>query len=135
MCSSDLISSSLGTDLVDSGNAESLARSLFLVRSRCAGIPHRTSICIVPNLTALQACRTCLLSYRPRRGANGGSLTSVGCLWSSLWSVRSWALSSSWTSWCTLGRHVVRENTTATLPLGNGLPLHVSQLNTLVLNS
>jgi hypothetical protein len=31
--------------------------------------------------------------------------------------------------------HVARTNTAATLPLGNGLPLQISQLNTLVFNS
>jgi hypothetical protein len=32
----------------------------------------------MPNLTALKACRACLLSCRPRWGASGGSLMSVG---------------------------------------------------------
>jgi hypothetical protein len=34
----------------------------------------------------------------------------------------------------TLGRHVARADTTATLPLGNGLPLQISKLNMLVFN-
>jgi hypothetical protein len=32
----------------------------------------------MPNMTALEACRACLLSCRPRWGASGDSLTSVG---------------------------------------------------------
>jgi hypothetical protein len=31
--------------------------------------------------------------------------------------------------------YVARANTAATLPMGNGLPLQISQLNTLVFNS
>jgi hypothetical protein len=56
----------------------------------------------VPNLTALKACRASLLSCRPRRGASGDILTSGRCPWRPMWSVLSWAWSSSWSSWCTL---------------------------------
>jgi hypothetical protein len=91
------ISSSLSTYLVDSGNVESLARgwSLLLVLSRCVQIAHRTSICIVPNLTTLEACGACTMSCRSRWGASGGSLTSVWSLWSPLWCILSWVRSSS----------------------------------------
>jgi hypothetical protein len=101
---------------------------------RCVGNPLRTSISVVPNLTTLEASGDCTLSYGSRRGANGGSLTSVWCMWSPLWCILSWTLSSR-TSWCTLGWNITRTNVTAPLPLSNSLPLHLSQLNTLVLNS
>jgi hypothetical protein len=32
----------------------------------------------MPNLTALEACRACLLSCRPRRGASGGQPDECG---------------------------------------------------------
>jgi hypothetical protein len=39
------------------------------------------------------------------------------------------------TSWCTLGWNIARMDATAPLPLGDSLPLHLAQLNTLVFNS
>jgi hypothetical protein len=101
----------------------------------CAGNPLWTSIGIVPNLTALEACGDCTLSCRSCRGANGGSLTSMWSLWSPLWCILSWTWYSSRTSWCTLGWNIARTDATAPLSLGNSLPLHLSQLNTLVFNS
>jgi hypothetical protein len=62
--------------LVDSGNAESLARcwslllALDIISSGCGGDPLRTSIGVVPNLTTLEASGDCTLSYR-----------LVGCQW------------------------------------------------------
>jgi hypothetical protein len=134
-CDVSTIRSSICADLINPGNRVSLARSLLLVLSWCTRIPHRTSISIVPNLTALEACRACLLSCRPHRGASGGSLMSVMRLWSPLWSILSWTWSTSLTSWGTLRRNVARSNTAATLSLCNGLPLQITQLNTLVFNS
>jgi hypothetical protein len=101
----------------------------------CAGNPLRTSIGVVPNLTTFEASGDYTLSCRSRRGASGGSLTSVWGLWSPLWCILSWVLPSSRTSWCTLGWNIARTDATAPLPLGNNLPLHLSQLNTLVFNS
>jgi hypothetical protein len=66
----NLISSSISTDLVDSGNAESLARSwslllaLDIASSGCVGNPLRTSIGVVPNLTTLEASGDCTLSCK-----------------------------------------------------------------------
>jgi hypothetical protein len=53
--------------------------ALNLSSSRCVGDPLWTSIGIVPNLTTLEASGDCTLSCRSRRGASGGSLTSVYC--------------------------------------------------------
>jgi hypothetical protein len=84
----NLISSSISTDLVDSGNAESLARSwslllaLDIASNRSVGDPLRTSIDVVPNLTTLEASGDCTPSCRSLQGASGGSLTSVWSLWS-----------------------------------------------------
>jgi hypothetical protein len=103
--------------------------------SGCVGNPLRTSIGIVSNHTILEACGGCTLFYRSHRVASGGSLTSVWSPWSPLWCILSWALSSSRTSWCTLGWNIERTNATAPLPLGDSFPLHLTQLNTLVFNS
>jgi hypothetical protein len=107
----------------------------LLALDGCAGNPLRTSIGIVPNLTTLEASGDCTLSCRSRRGASGGSQTSVRSLWSPLWCILSWALSSSRTSWCTLGWNIARTDAAAPLPLGNSLHLHLTQLNTLVFNT
>jgi hypothetical protein len=101
---------SISTDLIDSGNAESLARtwSLLLVLDGCTGNPLRTNISIVPNLTTLIACGACNLSCGSRRGASGGSLTSVWSLWGPLRCILSWTLTSSSTSPCTLRQNIAR---------------------------
>jgi hypothetical protein len=105
-----------------------------LLRARVLGILW-TSIDIVPNLTTLEASGDCILSCRSHRGASGSSLTSVWSLWSPLWCVLSWSLPSSRMSWCTLGWNIARTDATAPLPLSDSLPLHLTQLNTLVFNS
>jgi hypothetical protein len=73
------------------------------------------------SLTALVACGACTLACEPRRGASGGSLTS---LWSPLRCKLSWALTSSSMRRCTLGWNIARTNATAPLTLGDHLPLH-----------
>jgi hypothetical protein len=127
--------------LVDSGNAESLARywslllALDIASSGCVGDPLGTSVGVVPNLTTLEASGDCTVSCWSHRGASGGTLTSVWSMWSCLWCILSWPLPSSKTSWCTLGWNIARMDATAPLPLGDSLLLHLTQLNTLVFNS
>jgi hypothetical protein len=131
--------------IVDFGNAESLARSrslllaLNVASSGGVGVPLRTSISVVPNLTTLEASGDCTLSSRSRGGASGGSLTSMWSLRSRLWCILSRSLvgllPSSRMSWCTLGWNIAKSDATARLSLGDSLPLHLAQLNTFVFNS
>jgi hypothetical protein len=103
--------------------AESLARSRSLLLSLnvasggCVGVPLRTSVGVVPNLTTLEASGDCTLS-------------SMWSLRSHVWCILSRSLvgllPSSRTSWCTLGWNIARTDATAPLPLGDGLPLHLA---------
>jgi hypothetical protein len=114
--------------------------ALRITTSRCVGVPLRTNISIVTNLTTLEACGACssALASRSRWGV-GGSLTSMWSLWCRLWCLLSRSLvgllPSSRTSWCTLGWSIGRADATAPLSLGDSLPLHLAQLNTFVFNS
>ena len=59
---------SISTDLINPGNAESLAKSwsLLLVLDGGTSNPLWTNIGIVLSLTALVACGACTLSCEPR---------------------------------------------------------------------
>jgi hypothetical protein len=105
--------------------------ALNIASSGCVGDPLQTSFAVMPNLTTLEASGDCTLSYRSRQGASGDNLTNV---WS-LWCILSWSLPSSRTSWCILGWNIARTDGTTPLPMGDSLPLHLTQLNTFVFNS
>jgi hypothetical protein len=127
--------------LVDSGNAESLARcwslllAMDIASSGCVRVLVQTSIDIVSHLTTLEASGDSTVSCRSRRGVSGGSLMSMWSLWSPLCCILSWSLSSSRMSRCTLGWNIASTDANAPLPLGDSLPLHFTQLNTFVFNS
>ena len=115
--------------------------AMRITTSRCVGVPHRTNISIVTSLTTLETCGACssALACRSRRGASGGSLTSMWSLRCRMWCLLSRSLvgllPSSRTSWCTLGWSIARADATTPLTLGNSLPLHLAQLNMFMLNS
>jgi hypothetical protein len=138
------ILSSFSINLIKPGNAVTMVASwslcllaLRITMSRCVGVPHQTNISIGTSLTTLEACGACssALAYRYCRGASGGSLAGMQSLWSRLWCMLSWLLYSSKTNWCSLGWNIVRMDATTPLPLGDRLPLHLTQLNTFVFNS
>jgi hypothetical protein len=142
------ILSSFNIDLINPGNVITMVATwslcllaLGIITSRCVGVPLRTHISIVTNLTTLETCGSCssALASGSRRGASGGSLTSMRSLWCRLWCLLSRSLvgllPSSRTSWCTLGWSIARADATAPLSLGDSLPLHLAQLNTFVFNS
>jgi hypothetical protein len=112
--------------------------SLRITMSRCIGVPLRTDISIMPNLTTLEACGacSCVLASRSRRGASGGSLTSMRSLRCRLWCLLSRSLLRllpfSRTSWCTLRWSITRADATAPLTLGDSLPFHLAKLNMFV---
>jgi hypothetical protein len=103
--------------------------ALNIVSSGCVGVPLRTSIGVVPNLTTLEASGDCTPSNRSHRGASGGNLTSMWSMQSRLWCMLSRSLvgllPSSRTSWCTLGWNRARTDAIAPLSLCDSLPLHL----------
>jgi hypothetical protein len=127
----------LGNDVTTVASWSLCLLALRITTSRCVGVPHRTNISTVTSLTTLEACgsSSSALAYRSHRDASGGSLTSMRSVWCRLWCILSWSLSSSRTSWCTLGWNIARTDATTPLPLGDSLPLHLTELNTFVFNS
>jgi hypothetical protein len=92
----------------------------------------------MPNLTTLEAGGACsgALASRSCQGASGGSLTRARTLSGGLRYLLSMTLvrllSSSKTSWCTLGWSKARADVAAPLALGDGLPFHHAKLNMFV---
>jgi hypothetical protein len=80
----------------------------------------------MPNLTTLEASGDCsgALANRSRQGASGGNMTRLRSLSGGLQCLLSRTLvqmlSSSSTSWCTLGWSKVRTDAAAPLALGDG---------------
>jgi hypothetical protein len=109
--------------------------------STCPKNYHEPVISIVTNLTTLEACGACssAMASRSRRGASGGSLMSMRSLWCHVWCLLSKSLVGllpfSRTSWCNLGWSIARADATAPLTVGDILPLHLAQLNTILFNS
>jgi hypothetical protein len=139
------ILSSLCIDLINPGNDVTMVTgwslcllALRITTSWCVGVPLRTDIIIVTNLTTLEACGvcSCVLASRSCRGASGGSLTSMRSLWCRLWCLLSRSLvrllPASRMSWCTLGWSIARADATAPLNLGDSLPFHLAKLNMFV---
>jgi hypothetical protein len=95
----------------------------------------------MPNLTTLEACgaRSGVLASRSRQGASGGSLTRTQSLRGGMRCLLSRTLvillPSSKTSWCALGWSKARTNDATPLALGDGIPLHLTKLNTFVFKS
>jgi hypothetical protein len=112
--------------------------ALNIASSGCVGVPLRTSIGVMPNLTTLEASGDCssALASRSWQGASGGNLTRARSLWCGLWCLLSRSLvrllPSSRMSWCTLGWSIARADATAPLTLGDSLPFHLAKLNTFV---
>jgi hypothetical protein len=112
--------------------------ALITASSWSVGVPLRTDIGVVPNLTALEvgSASSSVLARRSHRGASWGSLTRMGTLRCGLRCLLNRALvrllPSSRTSWCTLGWSIARTNVAAPLTLGDGIPLHLAKLNMFV---
>jgi hypothetical protein len=110
------ILSSFCIDLINHGDVVTTVAAwslcmlvLGITTSQYVGVPLRTYISIMSNLTTLEACGacSCILASRSRRGASGGSLTSMRSLRCRMWCLLSRSLvrllPTSRMRWCTLG--------------------------------